>query len=120
MTGAKLAELASYPDVVSSFTYTLKPGWNMISNPFGGNVKLTDVQLKTVILGTPVTWAWQTAADQNMVINAIYYFKGSDWGNAYGFESAGGMPDAVLTPWMAYWIYLDKTDYTYTLVIPKP
>jgi len=113
-----LPELGQYSDIIGgSYTITLKSGWNMVSNPYAGNVELSNVQVQKGA-GSPELWG--TAATNGWVVNAIYFYKGSDWGSAYTFESAGGSPDAKLVPWFGYWVYLNKNDDTYYLVITRP
>lgn len=115
-TPVTLNELNTYSDVASGYTVTLSPGWNIISNPFIGNVKLADVK----VLKGSIEYSWLAAAGANYVLNAIYYYQGSDWGGTYTFEAAGGSPEATLIPWWGYWVYLKKDDAVYKLVIPKP
>ena len=113
-----MPELEFFNDVLdSTYSVTLKPGWNMVSNPYGGNIKLDAVQVQK---GSGALVSWLDAATNGWVVNAIYFYKGSDWGSAYTFESAGGSPDATLVPWMGYWVYLNKNDGVYSLVIPRP
>lgn len=115
---ATLPELELYNDVLDlTYAVALKPGWNMVSNPYGGNVKLSSVKIKKGN-ATPVTWA--SASTSGWMVNAIYFYKGSDWGSAYTFESAGGNPDATLVPWLGYWVYLNKADGEYSFIIPRP
>ncbi|MEK6901706.1 MAG: hypothetical protein AABX37_05150, partial [Nanoarchaeota archaeon] len=114
----QLPELGIYTDILGvSYTITLKPGWNMVSNPYAVNVKLSNVQVQK---GSGSPESWSTAATNNWISNAIYYYKGSDWGSTYTFESAGSSPDAILVPWFGYWVYLNKNDDTYYLVITRP
>ncbi|MHB8978812.1 MAG: chitobiase/beta-hexosaminidase C-terminal domain-containing protein, partial [Trichloromonadaceae bacterium] len=101
----------------ASFSISLTRGWNIISNPYGGNVKLSDVLIKQ---GSKAPIYWTQAASNKWLTNAIYYFRGSDWDSSNGFESAGGYPDAKLTPWIGYWVYLNASDGPYTLILPKP
>ena len=76
---------------------------------------LSDLQVQR---GAETPVAWTTAAANGWIYNAFYYYNGSDWGGTYGFESAGGSPDATLVPWSGYWIYVNKDDAAYNLVIP--
>jgi hypothetical protein len=99
-------------------TMVLQPGWNIISNPYAKPIPLRDLELQMDDT-TPVSWT--DAAAANWVLNAIYYFKGSDWGSQYNFEYAGGTPEATLTPWLGYWLYLKlDDDATYKLIFSKP
>lgn len=110
-----LYELINYGDIqANEYTYKLDAGWNIISSPYAGNVKLSDIKVQKGS-ETPVTW--EQAITNNWIVNAIYYYKGSDWGSTYDYETS---PEATLVPWMGYWIKLNKEDDTYYLVIPKP
>jgi hypothetical protein len=66
----------------------------------------------------PVTWA--EACTKRWLTNSIYTYLGSDWGSAYSFESAGGDPEATLTPWVGYWVYMIRNDADYKLIFTKP
>lgn len=94
----------------------LSQGWNLISNPFSGDVELADVKVKR----GAVTKTWAEAATDRWLYNAIYYYKGEDWGGKYASESAGGYVDAKLVPWLGYWVYLARSQGDYSLVISKP
>lgn len=119
LSNTVIPELASLPDVTAnSVRVTLTPGWNIISNPYNKHINLSDVQINRV--GDPNLISWTTATGYGIVINAIYYYQGSDWGSTYGYESAGAVPDAKLAPWLGYWVYLTQTDTTYELVFTKP
>ncbi|MEN8134367.1 MAG: thrombospondin type 3 repeat-containing protein [Thermodesulfobacteriota bacterium] len=99
-------------------TINLQPGWNIIGNPYPAPILLADLRVQKDS-GSAITWA--EASDINWVFNGIYYFKGSDWGSQYAFESAGSNPDATLTPWLGYWIYVMIDDgATYKLIFSKP
>lgn len=62
--------------------------------------------------------SWQDATEKGWVANAIYYYKGSDWGNTYSFETTDN--NVLLVPWIGYWVRFEKDDDSYSLVIPKP
>ncbi|MBI5562411.1 MAG: hypothetical protein HY894_06125 [Deltaproteobacteria bacterium] len=111
-------ELGAYADVLSAdYAVTLRAGWNLIANPYAGNVTLRNAAVQKGA-AAPVTWL--DAAASGWVVNAIYYYRGTDWGNTYTFEAAGGNPEATLAPWLGYWLYLNKADDTYTLIMPRP
>jgi hypothetical protein len=113
---ATLIELGSYGDVPGlEYTYPLNPGMNLISNPFGGNVRLSDVKIQK---GNQTPVPWQEAVTREWVIDAIYYYIGEDWGDIYTHITAND--DAKLVPWVGYWVYLKSTDDIYYLVIPRP
>ncbi|MBI5143406.1 MAG: hypothetical protein HZA20_14635, partial [Nitrospirae bacterium] len=94
----------------------LSQGWNLISNPFSGDVELADVKVKR----GSVTKTWAEAATDRWLYNAIYYYRGEDWGGTYASESAGGYVEARLVPWLGYWVYLARSQGDYSLVISKP
>lgn len=97
----------------------LQPGWNIVGNPYGGKVMLKDIQIQRGV-NVPISWAEAVEEPNNWVLNGIYYSNGADWGATYTVESAGGVPDASLTPWLGYWVYLAKDDDTYKLIFTKP
>lgn len=110
-----LPDLDGYGEVPNvEFTYELKPGWNIISNPYSGNVNVLNIKVKK---GNASPLTWVDAALNGWLTNAIYSYNGVDWGNTYGFDTE---PYATLVPWMGYWINLKMTDDIYYLVIPKP
>jgi hypothetical protein len=110
-----LPELEGYEEISDvQFTYSLKPGWNIISNPYSGNVALADVKVQK---GNSIPVTWTEAASNGWLTNAIFYNNGEDWGGIYNFETA---PEAKIIPWIGYWIYLAMTDDVYYLVIPRP
>ncbi len=112
---ATLPEFDKYGEIPDTeFTYELKPGWNIISNPYSGNVVLSDIKVRK---GDDIPLTWTEAASNGWLTNAIYYNSGIDWGDTYYFETE---PEATLTPWMGYWTYLNMTDDTYSLIISKP
>jgi len=111
-----LPELANYPEVsAAGFTYPIKPGLNLISNPYSGNVRLADVMIQK---GTQPPVSWQAAATNGWIVNALYYYNGKDWGNTYSHETLED--GAVLVPWLGYLVNLNSADDTYYLIIPKP
>ncbi|MBU0484074.1 MAG: Ig-like domain repeat protein [Proteobacteria bacterium] len=113
-----LPDLHEYPEYVEpEFTMDLTPGWNIITNPYGGQVLLSEVKVRR---NDEDPLAWTGACAGNFLINAIYTYQGDDWGGVYSFESAGAAPDALLIPWRAYWIYVVQDDADYKLIIPNP
>ena len=113
-----LAALDTYGEVTStSFTIPLHGGWNLIANPYGGNVKLADVQVQNST-NAPVTW--QQAASNGWIANALFSYSGSDWGNSYTFASVGGVSEPVLVPWVGYWIYVSGQGGDFALVVSQP
>ena len=116
-TAATLPSASATPVSPATVTVPLHPGWNLISNPYGGNIPLASAQVQKDG-GAPISWL--QAATDNWVINALYSYNGSDWGGTYSFAAAGGQPDAILVPWVGYWIYLNRDDASYALVVPQP
>jgi hypothetical protein len=109
-------ELSAYTEVPDlEYTYSLKPGLNLVSNPYSGRVRLSDIKIQKGT-GTPVPW--QEAVARGWIVDALYYYNGKDWGNTYSYLTSedGG----VLVPWLGYWVDLDATDDLYYLVVPKP
>lgn len=113
-----LLDLDQYPGLLDgTFVISLQPGWNVISNPYDGNVKLADIQVQK---GANAAVSFLEAASNSWLINAVYYSNGSDWGDTYSVVSAGGTTGDILVPWRAYWVYLNEADAAYSLIIPKP
>ncbi len=105
-------EFRDLPD--AEFMYALKPGWNIISNPYSANVKLSEI---TIGKGNNTPVAWTEATSNLWMTNAIYFNNGKDWGATYSFETD---TEGMLVPWVGYWIYLNMEDDTYYIVIPQP
>ncbi|MBU0484223.1 MAG: lamin tail domain-containing protein [Proteobacteria bacterium] len=115
---ATLPDLSQYPEHHQpEFAIEIVPGWNMIANPYGGQVLLDKVKIQRND-ENPVSWSEACAA--NYLVNAIYSYQGDDWGKIYNFESEGGSPEARIIPWLGYWIYVVRDDAGYKLIIPKP
>ncbi len=110
-----LPEFAEYRDMIETeFTYKLDPGWNFISNPYAGEVRLSDI---TVRRGNNLPQTWEGASSDGWLANGLYYYNGSDWGGTIGFETG---PDTRLIPWRGYGVYLKASDDIYYIVIPRP
>lgn len=101
----------------SSYEIPIKSGWNLISNPYAGNVRLADIKLR---LGGSAPVLWLTAAEDNLLVDVVYSYLGTDWGNRNEFSSAAGNDSATLIPWIGYWVYLNPTEQEASLVISKP
>ncbi len=116
--GDALPKVDSVPEIAAEdFTLDLLPGWNMISNPYGGLVRLADIEVQR---GAAAPVPWPQATTERWLPNVAYYFQGSDWGNRYGYISSNLDPDASLVPWIGYWLYLSRSDASYRLILPKP
>ncbi|MDF1579122.1 MAG: hypothetical protein P1P81_11840, partial [Desulfobulbales bacterium] len=111
--------LNDYPEITTSTTsLDLQPGWNIISNPYSKPVRLKDLQIAK---DSEAPVGWMDAASNGWVFNGIYYFKGTDWGSEYAFESAGSTQEAELIPWLGYWMYFKINDSSvYKLIFTKP
>ncbi len=117
-SSSSLFDLSIYGEVTGSVhEFQVKSGWNLISNPYGGHISLADVEVR---LGDAAPVAWLTAATNNLVIDAMYAYLGTDWGNGHEFTSAAGTNPAILVPWIGYWIYINPTEQPISLLIPKP
>ncbi len=115
---ATLEDLSVYGEITESVhEFQVSPGWNLISTPYNGNVSLADVEVR---VGTDSPVPWLTAVANNLVVDGLYSFLGTDWGNTNEFSSASGADPAVLIPWLGYWIYVNPTDQDVSLIIPKP
>lgn len=98
----------------ASFQIQLQAGWNIIGNPYAGNVLLENTQVKQGAGGILRTFDY--AVTNNWIGNALYEYNG----NTYTFKTYNLDPKAVLTPFVGYWIYVKQTDATYYLVVTKP
>lgn len=113
-----MPSLDAYGEITSAtYEIAVLPGWNLIANPYKGNVPLVDVQVQR---GTESPQPWLTAAADNLLVDGVYYYLGVDWGNTNAFESAAGSNSAVLIPWIGYWIYVNPTDQPVKLLISRP
>ena len=116
--GSTLPNLSVYGEIDdSSHEFQVKSGWNLISNPYGGNISLADVDVR---LGDAAPVSWLAAATDNLIVDIIYSYLGIDWGNRNEFASVAGTDSAILVPWIGYWIYVNPTDQDISLIIPKP
>ena len=113
-----LPNLEAYGEISAPvYEIPVRPGWNLISNPYAGNVPLADVLLRHGA-STPIDWL--SAVESNLVVDLVYSYLGADWGNGNEFASAAGSKPATLVPWIGYWIYVNPTDQAVSLQISKP
>ncbi|HEX9778759.1 MAG TPA: putative Ig domain-containing protein [Geopsychrobacteraceae bacterium] len=103
-------------DPAATHEIPVKTGWNLIANPYGGNVPLSAVMVRS---GNSATLSWREAVAERQVVDGIYYFAGKDWGNTNIFESSDGKPAAMLIPRIGYWIYVNSESEPLSLIIPK-
>ncbi|MBI5197028.1 MAG: fibronectin type III domain-containing protein, partial [Nitrospirae bacterium] len=99
------------------YAFPLQEGWNMVGNPFGKEVHLSDIQVQspagdTLFFYEATEW----------VEGAIYTYNGVNYTaevcNQSGMNNSVNC-DAVLQPWKGYWIQM-KAGENYNLLIPKP
>jgi len=115
-SNSTLLEQSNYSDVPGvEYKITLNAGWNLISNPYAGNVMLSNVKIQR---GNDTPVSWEEAVNRGWVVNALHYYEGEDWGDTYSNISAED--GATLIPWVGYWLYLNATADVYSLIIPKP
>jgi len=116
--GSTLVDLSTYGEINRPVhEYLVTPGWNLIGNPYGGNIALADVEVR---YGAATPVAWSTAVANNLVIDAVYSYLGEDWGDSNEFASAEGSDPAVLIPWIGYWIYINPTAEDVSLIFTRP
>ena len=111
-----LPELSAYAEVPGlEYFCPLNPGLNLVSNPYSGNVRLSDLKIQKGT-GTPVSW--QEAVARGWIVDTLYYYNGQDWGNTYSYltSETGGM----FVPWLGYWVDLLAGDDLYYLVVSRP
>jgi len=117
-SGETLPYLGIYTEISAPvYEIQVKSGWNLISNPYGGNVALADIEIR---LGDTVPVPWLTAAENNLLVDVTYSYLGTDWGDGNEFASAAGTDAAILVPWIGYWIYLNPTEEEVSLIFPRP
>jgi len=101
----------------TSWEISVAKGWNLVSNPFGGNVSLKDVLVRNGS-AQPVTWS--DAAARQLVLDGIYAYSGEDWGSTSVYMASGGAHGATLVPGVGYWIYINTDGGPVSLIVPKP
>ncbi|MFO7578513.1 MAG: putative Ig domain-containing protein [Pelovirga sp.] len=115
---ATLAELRNYGQISNPVhEFVVTPGWNLIANPYGGSVALTQVQVRA---GKSEPVDWLTAVSRKLIADGVTSYLGEDWGGRRELASAAGSDPARLVPWIGYWIYVEPTDQPISLLIPKP
>ncbi|MCW8860080.1 MAG: hypothetical protein OQK97_10345, partial [Deltaproteobacteria bacterium] len=116
--GGQLPDCSLYGEITDSvYEIQVKQGWNLISNPYGGNVSLADIRVRK---GSEAEVPWLEAAERGLIVDGLYAYVGTDWGNTNEFSNAGGSSPAVLVPWIGYWIYVNPSEQAISLLIPKP
>ncbi|MGB9700611.1 MAG: InlB B-repeat-containing protein [Thermodesulfobacteriota bacterium] len=111
-----LLELNEYVDYQNlEFVYPLETGFNLISNPYNGNVNLSDMKIKK---GNNAPISWLEAVARGWIVDALYYFNGRDWGNTYSYKTSQN--GAVMVPWIGYWLILNVSDDNYYLIVTRP
>lgn len=117
-TGSTLLRLDSYGEIAGAdYEFVVSPGWNLIANPYGGNVPLEQVKVR---VGDAAPVDWLTAAAQLLVVDGLYSYQGDDWGGGNEFFSAAGTNRAVLVPWIGYWVYINPASQPISLLISRP
>lgn len=117
-TGGTLPDRSPYGEVTDSvYEMQMTEGWNLISNPYGGNIDLRDISVQR---GNDPSQLWLDAVESKLVVDVIYSYLGEDWGGENEYSSASGENPAVLVPWIGYWIYVNPNAETISLQIPKP
>lgn len=116
--GGTLPDRSAYGEVTTSvYEMQMKEGWNLISNPYGGNISLKDIEVRR---GNNASQSWLEAVESKLVIDVIYSYLGEDWGGENEFFSASGESLAVLVPWIGYWVYVNPNAETISLLLSKP
>lgn len=102
---------ASGTDITdASYTLSLSPGWNLIGNPYGTSVSLSNCNVYNPGAPEPKTRTYADAVTAGWIGNAVYIWNGSTY-VSYVWDVA------KLEPWKGYWImaYQDLD-----LIINKP
>ena len=88
----------------SPLRITLKPGWNMIANPYVYEIPLSYLRfLQTNNNPGLVKVSYDTAVTSGLIRGGVYYYSTAD--KSYQFiQSIGDM----VKPWQGYWIYVNQ------------
>jgi hypothetical protein len=89
----------------ASVTLSLNAGWNLIGNPYGESVNLSDCEVSYTS-----TESYVNALSYVWIGNAVYIWNGS----TYDFIQ---WDEAKLEPWKGYWIF---ASYNLDLIIHTP
>ncbi len=117
-TSTTLPDLSAYGEVSSDFyEFDVFAGWNLIANPFAGNVLLERVLVRS---GDDAPLAWLDAATQGVVVDSLYSYLGEDWGGSNEVTTAAGTNKAILVPGIGYWMYVNPVNQPVSLLIPRP
>jgi hypothetical protein len=118
VTSKTLPDLSAYGEVSADFyAFDIFSGWNLIANPYAGNVPLERVRVR---LGDAAPLEWLTAAKQSIVVDSLYSYLGADWGGGNEVTTAAGTNKAILVPGIGYWIYVNPVNQPVSLLIPRP
>jgi len=118
VTGTTLPDLSAYGEVsVDYYESDVYAGWNLIANPYAGNVPLERVRVRS---GDAAPLEWLDAATQGVVIDSLYSYLGDDWGSKNEVTTAAGTNKAILVPGIGYWIYVNPVNQPVSLLIPRP
>jgi hypothetical protein len=116
--GTVLPSMAQFGEILEATSeIPVKAGWNLVANPYNGNVSLYEILVKS---GNSEPLSWAQAASSKLMVDGISYYAGKDWGNQNILESSDGEKDAVMIPRVGYWIYVNPTSETVALIVPKP
>jgi hypothetical protein len=100
------------------FHYTLRPGMNLIGNPFKKNVQLQNTHILQTGGGSctlgELTFAQAVTA--GVVGNAIYVWDGA----AEDPVVYNASPPAMLQPWQGYEFFVEDGACNYEMLIPAP
>lgn len=113
-----LPDLSAYGEVSTDFyEFDVFAGWNLIANPYAGNVPLERVRVR---FGDAAPLEWLDAAAQHVVVDSLYSYLGDDWGRSNEVTTAAGTNRAILVPGIGYWIYVNPVNQPVSLLIPRP
>ncbi len=117
-SGGTLPDRSMYAEIdTQAHPIEVKTGWNLIGNPYRGQVALADIEVR---VGDGAAVPWLTAVENNLVVDGIHSYLGEDWGGVNEFAGAGGNRPAQLVPWIGYWVYINPNAEPISLLVPKP
>ncbi len=93
-----------------SKTIPLSAGWNLIGNPYGTSVSLSNCNVYNSGAPDPKTRTYANAVTAGWIGNAVYFWNGSTYDSIL-------YTSAKLEPWKGYWI---MAYYNLDLIIYNP
>ena len=110
--GLEAKDITNALNTQRQFSITLKPGWNMIGDPFTGSVNLRDLQVQD---GNGNAFSLVDANTQALVSNTLYRYSLANGG--MGYVALSPTKSDILAPYVGYWVLAYQPC---TLLVPSP